>query len=631
MSVDLMSTSKHSSRQPDDGHDTLERRLDIVVTQGNPSPGGSFLLVVAGENAGKLFPLNRPELLIGRSPNADIRINEKAVSHQHARLSIDNGVCTLRDLESTNGTFLNNELIAGSVRLRGGDAVGVGSTTFTYLAGTETASDQTIQLRNQSHAPPGGNFIDAVRVQPSMPPTFTNSHQANGTPLARHSEDESISLTDMIRKVHAYWIYTKRYGWLVLTCTCFGIGVGILQTRMNPPPGSAWFEMTLISEANANPMNRDGEGIQFFVSAESTFRSLPLIKRTMHELGVPNLSDGAASNIQGELTFEKMGYNSQLWRGEYRDSSASRAGEFLKKHLEVYLESEIDKTLKVIRTSKEFLENQLEEARKDLKVAESKLLQFRDEHPEAIPKDAVLPSPLKQTIAQATSLEGQLAQVNNEIALVRQQLSRGTALARGQVEKSKRFEDQVLAVRGKIAEAKARGLLDQHPEIQQLKQQEAELMRLAEQTAKSEASEAERRVDAETLELNQKLTTLQSQQARLQQQLGLAKQKVDNARLESLPELQARYQDLSRDYETKRKKHDTLTQDLETKKLQLELERANARAHYDIITPPTPEEPSVTKAMLKRAGLGGFVGLALALLAAAVLELRQRILARRRW
>ncbi len=628
-----MSTSKHSSRQPDDGHDTLERRLDIVVTQGAPSPGGSFLLVVAGENAGKLFPLNKPELLIGRSPNADIRINEKAVSHQHARLSIDNGVCTLRDLESTNGTFLNNELIAGSVRLRGGDAVGVGSTTFTYLAGTETASDQTIQLRNQSQPPPN-NFIDAVRVQPSMPPTFTGSHQSHqprAESLARHSDDESISLTDMIRKVHAYGIYTKRYGWLVLTCTCFGVGVGILQTRMNPPPGSAWFEMTLISEANANPMNRDGERIQFFVSAESTFRSLPLIKRTMQELGVPNLSDSAASNIQAELTFEKMGYNSQLWRGEYRDVSAARAGEFLKQHLDVYLETEIDKTLKVIRTSTEFLENQLAEARKDLKAAETKLLQFRDEHPEAIPKDAVLPSPLKQTIAQATSLEGQLAAVNNEIALARQQLQRGTALARGQVEKSKRYEDQVLALRGKIAEAKARGLLDQHPEIQQLKKQEAELLQLAAQTAASEASEAERRVDAETLELNQKLQTLQSQQARLQQQLGLAKQKVDSARLESLPELQARYQDLSRDYETKRKKNDTLTQDLETKKHQLEMERANARAHYDIITPPTPEEPSVSKAMMKRAGLGGFVGLALALFAAAVLELRQRILARKRW
>jgi pSer/pThr/pTyr-binding forkhead associated (FHA) protein len=626
-----MTSSKHSSRQPDDGSDTLERRLDIVVTQGTPSPGGSFLLVVAGENAGKLYPLSKPELLIGRSPNADIRINEKAVSHNHARLQLDNGSCTLRDLGSTNGTFLNNELIAGSVRLRGGDAVGVGSTTFTYLAGSDTSSDQTIQLRNPSqHPPPGNGFIDQVRVQPSMPPA--NYAQVQSSPMARHPEDESVSLTDVLRKVQAYWVYTKRYGWLVLTCTCFGIGAGILQTRMNPPPGSAWFEMTLISESRSNPMNRESDGVQFFASAESAFRSLPLIKKTMQELGVPNLSDKAATIIQSELQFERQGnYQSQLWRGEYRDVDATRAAQFLKKHLDVYLETEIDKTLKVIRTSTEFLTTQVTESRKELKAAESKLLQFRDEHPEAIPKDAVLPNPLKETIAQATSVSGQLAQVNLEIANVKSQLARGTSLARGQLEKSKRFEDQVLVARGKIAEAKARGLTDQHPEVVRLKEEASSLERLARETAQSEASEMERQVDVETLALKEKLTKLQADQARLQTALGQANKKVEDARIESLPELQARYQDLSRDYEAKKKKHDTLAADLEAKKMSLELERASGKAHYDIITPPTPEAPSVTAAMLKRAGLGGAVGLIFAVCAAAILELRQRILARRRW
>ena len=629
-------TSKHSSHQPDEGSDTLERRLDIVVTQGTPSPGSSFLLVVAGENAGKLFPLNKPMLLIGRSPNADIRINEKAVSHHHARLQLDNGACTLRDLESTNGTFVNNELIAGSVRLRGGDALGVGSTTFTYLAGTESSSDQTIQLRNQapnqghSQPPPGNNFIDAVRQQPSMAPSFAQA-QAQAIPLARQVDDDNVSLTDVLRKMQAYWVYTKRYGWLVLACTLFGVAAGILQTRMNPPPGSAWFEMTLINQGNANPMNREAETAQFFVSAESAFRSLPLIKKTMEELGVPNLSDSAAGSIQAELFFEKQGYQSQLWRGEYRDVDANRAAQYLKKHLEVYLETEIDKTLKVIRTSTEFLNGQLADVKKDLRAAEAKLLEFRDEHPEAIPKDAVLPNPLQAKIAQATSVAGQLAQTNQELASVRTQLSRGTSLARGQLEKSKVFESQVLTLRGKIAEAKARGLTDQHPEIQRLKSEEANLLRLAAQTAAQEASEAEKRVDAETLTLREKLATLTAQQQRLQAQLGAANKKVDDARIESLPELQAHYQDLSRDYEAKKKKHDTLATDLETKKMQLEMERASGRAHYDIITPPTPEAPSMKLAMIKRGGLGGGVGLILALCAALILELRLRLLARRGW
>jgi uncharacterized protein involved in exopolysaccharide biosynthesis len=277
------------------------------------------------------------------------------------------------------------------------------------------------------------------------------------------------------------------------------------------------------------------------------------------------------------------------------------------------------------------LENQLNDARKDLKGAESKLLQFKDEHPEAIPKDAVLPNPLKQTIAEATSVAGQLAQVNQEIANVRDQLNRGTALARGQLEKSKVFEQQVLAVRGKIAEARARGFTDQHPEMQRLRSEEQGLIKLADQTARQEASEAERRVDAETLALREKLANLTAQQQRLQQQLGQANKRVNDARIESLPELQSRYHELSRDYEAKKKKYEALAADLEAKRMQLEMERASSRAHYDIITPPTAEEPSVTGTMIKRAGMGGVVGLVLAVFAAAVLELRQRILARRRW
>jgi hypothetical protein len=48
------------------------------------------------------------------------------------------------------------------------------------------------------------------------------------------------------------------------------------------------------------------------------------------------------------------------------------------------------------------------------------------------------------------------------------------------------------------------------------------------------------------------------------------------------------------------------------------MERASSRARYDIITPPTPEEPSTTAAMIRRGGLGGSVGLVLALCAAVV-------------
>ena len=66
----------------------------------------------------------------------------------------------------------------------------------------------------------------------------------------------------------------------------------------------------------------------------------------------------------------------------------------------------------------------------------------------------------------------------------------------------------------------------------------------------------------------------------------------------------------------------------ETTDRQLERERTSAEARYDIITPPTPAKKSMLTAMVKRGGLGGMLGLGIALVVAACLELRRMLIAR---
>jgi hypothetical protein len=66
----------------------------------------------------------------------------------------------------------------------------------------------------------------------------------------------------------------------------------------------------------------------------------------------------------------------------------------------------------------------------------------------------------------------------------------------------------------------------------------------------------------------------------------------------------------------------------ETTDRALERERTSAEARYGIITPPTPAKKSMFSAMVKRGGMGGVVGMALALVAAACLELRRILIAR---
>ncbi len=70
------------------------------------------------------------EVIIGRDPHADIPLNDKAVSAQHARLSFHDGQWWLDDLGSTNGTRLNRDRVVGATVLITGDEIKCGSTRF---------------------------------------------------------------------------------------------------------------------------------------------------------------------------------------------------------------------------------------------------------------------------------------------------------------------------------------------------------------------------------------------------------------------------------------------------------------------------------------------------------------------
>jgi len=69
---------------------------------------------------------------IGRAVECDIVITSKRVSREHARLVRNGRRVMLEDLNSTNGTFLNDEHILEPMELRDGDTVSVGDVRFTF-------------------------------------------------------------------------------------------------------------------------------------------------------------------------------------------------------------------------------------------------------------------------------------------------------------------------------------------------------------------------------------------------------------------------------------------------------------------------------------------------------------------
>jgi two-component system cell cycle response regulator len=92
------------------------------------------LVVIYGLDLGKKFNLNQPSLTIGRSSKSDVQVDQESVSRSHAKIINTGKTIILRDLGSTNGTYVNDELIDEYV-LRDGDFIKIGRTIFKFLSG----------------------------------------------------------------------------------------------------------------------------------------------------------------------------------------------------------------------------------------------------------------------------------------------------------------------------------------------------------------------------------------------------------------------------------------------------------------------------------------------------------------
>ena len=73
------------------------------------------------------------KLTVGRLVDNDVTLDDGSVSGRHAEVDLGGDVAVLRDLGSTNGTFLNGEQVTGEVSLNEGDEVYFGSVRSVFM------------------------------------------------------------------------------------------------------------------------------------------------------------------------------------------------------------------------------------------------------------------------------------------------------------------------------------------------------------------------------------------------------------------------------------------------------------------------------------------------------------------
>jgi pSer/pThr/pTyr-binding forkhead associated (FHA) protein len=127
--------------------------------------------------------LNDVETQIGKGPRNDIVVADPAVSTAHALVRFEEGKCTISDLGSRNGTFVNGEPVSSPHPLNHGDVIGMGLSklTFRLTDYSETGAIQTDQI--------------AAASFPVTPPPLTEASLARAVVdagLARKSDVDRL-------------------------------------------------------------------------------------------------------------------------------------------------------------------------------------------------------------------------------------------------------------------------------------------------------------------------------------------------------------------------------------------------------------------------------------------------------
>jgi len=139
----------------------------------------------SGPSAGKIYPLEAPEIIIGRDASNSVAINDGEISRKHAKLSLHGSAYVIQDLGSTNGSFVNGQRITGTQVLNPGDIVSFGENIVLLY---EAALDPNATVISTAQSPktiaPVRRPAPAPAQAPAAAPVYSGQVPAGPVPMA---------------------------------------------------------------------------------------------------------------------------------------------------------------------------------------------------------------------------------------------------------------------------------------------------------------------------------------------------------------------------------------------------------------------------------------------------------------
>ena len=147
------------------------------------------LRIHSGKQKGKAIRLSKKKkFLVGRGEDCHLRPNSDLVSRHHCVFQVDDYSLRIKDLGSTNGTFVNDVLIKGQVELNSGDLVKIGKLKF--LVAIETLEDNQAPESSGSQELPISEIVE--------PSASAGSETIVALPTEQHNETTILSNQETI-------------------------------------------------------------------------------------------------------------------------------------------------------------------------------------------------------------------------------------------------------------------------------------------------------------------------------------------------------------------------------------------------------------------------------------------------
>ncbi|MBX3595454.1 XrtA system polysaccharide chain length determinant [Sphingomonas sp.] len=303
--------------------------------------------------------------------------------------------------------------------------------------------------------------------------------------------------------------------------------------------------------------------------------------------------------------------------------NAKLARSIVQKLIDIFVEDNLAQGRDDASQSLQFLDQQLAQRQKQLQDAEAKKADFQARYLGSLPGTGTLSDRLSAARSQLAQVNSDLAAAQSALAAVNGQMAGTSATVSGSggTAVAGPARARVSAIQGQLAEARARGWTDNHPDVQALKSQLA----AAQTAARSERVTVSGGTSATANPLYLSLKAMQADKAAQVAALMNRKAQIE-ADIQSFDEKMAgdpaaaqEQAEIDRNYEVLKAQYDKLLTDREQVKLRSQAASQADAVKFSVIDPPTaprsptaPNRPLLLTGVLL-AGLGGGIAAAFGL------------------